>query len=549
MKKKRLSLRLLLAALAVLLCVVAVSATKSPQEFYQELFENLSEQKRLFTITFDDDPAILRIDPSSSYKINSTVSKPLNQMSVSVEADNVALDLAKMNLDSLECIYDGSHFTFYAQYLLDKEQLAWVDDELDRISATLFPPDASEYERVKAVYQYVATNFTYDDTRTKFTDYDGLTTGSMVCQGYALMTSKLLNRAGVPCRFITGWSGDERHGWNLVSVDGKWYCLDVTWDAGDEYATWKHFLVCREEFTGHEWDEVYLSDTFLKTHPLAEKSYETPQIDVLIDGTLFAGLTIRKGKELQLTADCSPLTAKKILWKSSDPAAVSVTEDGKITSVAPGFAYISASVEDDSYISGVLPVTAVDLTSCSPWADEPLNSLYLRQLYPAELCENFRSGIRRDEFAYLAYLWMREHSKQPSISYKPAFSDLEGSEYWYQVLFVSARGIFDGTSDETFSPERLVTREQAAKILNNLYKRFGYSLEAHEFALPTDAAEISDWAAKYVDRMLETQLMLGREDGRFDPKGILTREEAAILFERLTVMTLDRLKGAEPCMP
>lgn len=525
----------------LLLLTAAVGAVDTTKAFYRELFDHLYAQDETFVISFDGDPAELGVQTGERFGISQGVSTALNRMAVYVDVDPVKLDTTRMNLNELEADYDGRNFTFTAEYLLDKEQLAWVDGQVDDLAKELFREGASDYEIVKAAYSYIATHFTYDDTLTKFTDYDGLTTGSMVCQGYALLTTKLLNYAGVECRLITGWSDGVRHGWNIVKVDGLWYCLDVTWDAEENFANWDHFLMCREDFRDHEWDDAFLSEVFLKTHPLARESYHVPQIDILIDGTRYSGLTIRKDKTLTLETKILPQTEQVVHWATTNERAVSVTQDGMLTSVSPGFAYITASVEDGGYIEGVLSVTAVDLTSCSPWADEMLNALYLRQLYPAAMCDGFQGGIRRDEFANLAYLWMRKNSSQPEAVTIASYEDVENNNYWFPIIFTTARGIFDGTSEATFSPSMIVTREQAAKVLFQLSTYYEQELTEAETVLPTDAAEISDWAEDYVDYVLATGLMKGRPDGRFDPRGYLTREEAAVLMERFCTMTLDKV--------
>ena len=532
--------RAIITFAVLLLLTAAVFAAETTRAFYRELFDHLSAQDETFVIAFSGDPAELGVNTGERYGISRGVSTALNRMTVYLDEDSVALDVTRMNLNELEATYDGRNFTFTAGYLLDKAQLAWVDGQVDNLAKELFREGASDYEIVKAAYSFIATHFTYDDTLTKFTDYDGLTTGSMVCQGYALLMTKLLSRAGVGCRLITGWSQGERHGWNIVKVDGLWYCVDVTWDADENFASWDHFLMCREDFRSHDWDAAFLSEDFLNAHPLAKKSYSVPQIDILIDGTLYSGLTIRKDKQINLQARLTPATFQTVHWASTNEASVSVTVDGLLTSVSPGFAYITASVDDGGYIEGVLPVTAVDLTSCSPWADEELNALYLRQLYPAEMCNHFQQGIRRDEFAELAYLWMYENDDQPRITYRPGYLDVDNTDYWFAIMFASSRGIFDGASDERFMPEKTLTREQAAKVLFRLMQQYDYDLPELDYTEPTDWETVSDWAVDYVEFVLATGLMKGLGDGRFDPQGTLTREQAAVILERFCTMTLDK---------
>lgn len=55
-----------------------------------------------------------------------------------------------------------------------------------------------------------------------------------VCEGFALAFANVLNRLGIPCGIVTGYSSLDgtfgAHAWNIVELDRKYYHLDVTWD-------------------------------------------------------------------------------------------------------------------------------------------------------------------------------------------------------------------------------------------------------------------------------------------------------------------------------
>ena len=48
-----------------------------------------------------------------------------------------------------------------------------------------------------------------------------------------------------------------------------------------------------------------------------------------------------------------------------------------------------------------------------------------------------------------------------------------------------------------------------------------------------DNDKIAGWAKKAVDRVSDAGLMLGDDKGNFNPKSALTREEMAVILERL----------------
>lgn len=116
------------------------------------------------------------------------------------------------------------------KYRESKAQTAYVNKRAKEILNEITTPSMNEHQLVKAIHDWVVLNFEYDKTLKKYTAYEGLTTGSMVCQGYILMTYKLLKEAGIQSVIAEGVAGGEAHAWNMVRLDGKWYHLDTTWD-------------------------------------------------------------------------------------------------------------------------------------------------------------------------------------------------------------------------------------------------------------------------------------------------------------------------------
>lgn len=102
---------------------------------------------------------------------------------------------------------------------------------LDEIAGSWNAENMSREQKTKLVHDYIVDNFDYDSSLINYDDYDGFYMEEgrrvMVCQGYALLTYKLLGRLDVPCRIVMS----ETHSWNIVQLeDGLWYHLDCTND-------------------------------------------------------------------------------------------------------------------------------------------------------------------------------------------------------------------------------------------------------------------------------------------------------------------------------
>ena len=121
------------------------------------------------------------------------------------------------------------------------------------------------------------------------------------------------------------------------------------------------------------------------------------------------------------------------------------------------------------------------------------------------------------------------------------FTDVKADAYYAPyVNWAAEKGIVNGTSATTFSPDTNITREQMAVIMANYAKKLGYDLPvAHEAVTFADNAQISGWAAKEVKAMQQAGIMAGKGGNRFDPKGTATRAEVATVLRRFVEIVID----------
>lgn len=93
------------------------------------------------------------------------------------------------------------------------------------------PSIASDYERIKMVYEYLIDTVEY---RAGSADSQNVQSALLyhmsVCAGYSKAFQYILHRMGLFCTYITGKTKDGGdHGWNMVRIDGEYYYVDVTW--------------------------------------------------------------------------------------------------------------------------------------------------------------------------------------------------------------------------------------------------------------------------------------------------------------------------------
>ena len=140
-------------------------------------------------------------------------------------------------------------------------------------------PDMTAFEKELALHDWLLDNCTYDESvHNVYTPqgqpdntnpYGPLVQGYGICLGYATSFQLLMDLSGVECITVVGASSDSTgdHAWNMVRLEGEWYCVDPTWDdpIGVEYVLGetrrsqlhhRYFNITSEYMrqSNHQWD-------------------------------------------------------------------------------------------------------------------------------------------------------------------------------------------------------------------------------------------------------------------------------------------------------
>ena len=168
------------------------------------------------------------------------------------------------------------------------EQDAVLDAKVADVLQQMYDSGANtEYEKICFIYRYICDHVTYDyknlnegeETGYKlhYTAYAALINGTSVCQGYSSLFYRLALEAGVDARYISGLTDDNgRHGWNIARIEGLYYNLDTTWDAGKSYDQYKYFLRCSGNFPDHNRNEEFNDTAFHTAYPMSPEDYRLP---------------------------------------------------------------------------------------------------------------------------------------------------------------------------------------------------------------------------------------------------------------------------------
>lgn len=178
----------------------------------------------------------------------------------------------------------------------------------------------------------------------------------------------------------------------------------------------------------------------------------------------------------------------------------------------------------------------------SDWAAEEVSAAVEEGLAPLDLRDDWRSSITRQDFCRLMIALVERRTGQDIDSYLAAkgltvtdpFTDTDNGD----VLAAYALGIVNGVSAGQFVPGGSITRQEAAAMLARTARVLG--LNAAAGASFTDAGQAAPWAAGEIafvsgltDPATGKAVMEGMGDGRFDPLGAYTREQALMTALRL----------------
>lgn len=228
---------------------------------------------------------------------------------------------------------------------------------------------------------------------------------------------------------------------------------------------------------------------------------------------------------------------------------------------------------------------------CSSWAEAEIAQAIELGFVPEELQGDYTEVITRQEFAKIALYFsamqcncdVEDYSKLYCAYYKNVDVTLTEANPFddcsdYYVVQAREAGLINGVGNNLFRPERGITREESAVMLENAYRSYtgeryvaesensesentvenidtGESGEASESndknveSAENDGAsensadilkrafkdndEIADWAKSSVARLYDWGVMNGTGAGLFSPDAYYTREQCIVTFIRL----------------
>lgn len=177
-----------------------------------------------------------------------------------------------------DTFYSDFHTVLELKYTYSSEERTQKETEIENAVTEIIsgvPAEASEYEKIKYVYEYLVNSVEYvEESPDNQNLYSSLVRKETVCAGYAKATQYLLNRLGVYCTYVIGTAtrdGEtESHAWNIVRCGGNYYYVDVTW--ADPIVTEEDPMMADEMI----YDYLCCSESDLAETHVSQEGYDYP---------------------------------------------------------------------------------------------------------------------------------------------------------------------------------------------------------------------------------------------------------------------------------
>lgn len=173
-----------------------------------------------------------------------------------------AEDYIQLNFDQFNCYIGKMDLEMDKEsYAEERENILSNQDEIKKKALEVTQNCTTDYEKCKAIHDWVSSNIWYDRDAFYYKKYGPqdaigvLQNKKAVCEGYSNLTVEMLRSVNVPAKKVTGfalglgmgrnWTYDvlknpwKNHAWTEAYIDGKWMILDTTWDSLNVYENGK----------------------------------------------------------------------------------------------------------------------------------------------------------------------------------------------------------------------------------------------------------------------------------------------------------------------
>ncbi|CEP41919.1 S-layer homology domain-containing protein [Paraclostridium sordellii] len=148
--------------------------------------------------------------------------------------------------------------------------------------------------------------------------------------------------------------------------------------------------------------------------------------------------------------------------------------------------------------------------------------------------------ITRAEFVKLVNKYFGFNDKGVSN-----FKDINKNNWYYNDVCIAIKaGYINGYEDNTFRPDKQITREEAAKIIVSIKNQQDNTYD--KLNTFPDKNKVSNWAKPYIEGAIENGYLKGDDLKNIRPTSQITRAESVTLLSRIENKVVDKPVVKDP---
>ncbi|MBP3502606.1 MAG: hypothetical protein J6K42_03910 [Clostridia bacterium] len=148
---------------------------------------------------------------------------------------------------------ESQHYMPITAVLYTRDELVEIISKMESIEKGMEGKEFSQLEKALYIFEKLRRDIQYeweisrdyqtDKSSIELRSLRGLLSKRAVCAGFSLIYKELLDRQGIDCKYVSGMScrynedgtlkSQCGHAWNVITINGKNYPLDLTMAIGD----------------------------------------------------------------------------------------------------------------------------------------------------------------------------------------------------------------------------------------------------------------------------------------------------------------------------
>ncbi|HMM05721.1 MAG TPA: S-layer homology domain-containing protein [Clostridiales bacterium] len=263
-------------------------------------------------------------------------------------------------------------------------------------------------------------------------------------------------------------------------------------------------------------------------------------------------VTVAAGTNLTLTGNVEPTNAtnQTILWNVKDAGTTgAVINDNVLVTTAAGTVTVTAKI-----VNGASPTSDytqnfnITVTEWEnpfndvkkdDWFYDNIANMVNRGLFKGVSGDRFDPNEKMSRAMFVTVLARLDGADLSSYQGASHFADVkQGTWYAPAVNWAYDKGVVSGISDQEFSPNLGISRQEMAKMIMIYADYAGITLPTDQGSGKAfiDLDKVAPWAKTYVEAAEKAGLLRGYNDGSFRPQNTSTRAEAATVFTRFEAL-------------